>query len=1106
MENPTRGEGHSGEEASCFRSLLRQLEVEHVRQVVQLQRQISRLRSAPKSQDSFKDWPSGAEEAHFSFGPLGLCQEEGPGGEVLQGGSFSSLHEGSVHSAQQQAPGLEAAAQQMMLSGEGAKQVVEEISNSIPLDHFTSMDGSRSRSLRGNSWNRRSGSRSPSTNPPDSKKAGAECRGNSDARKGDESSWTAVMVKSKSDREKSGKSSGLPPRPSEETEARIQKQLSPKSLGLLLQEEMRAPSKSSSFLQEPEFKLEDSDSHKPVKSTSSPASQTLTNELKPLAFFNGIIPSMSPSELFESCSMSDGNADDNSPARLSTASIEDHVPKQLLKVNIVGAMHLRRSDWIGKGSSDPYCVLKIPGKPEAVLQTHPCVGTLAPVWDYEVVLDCYEEGDNLEFEVKDKDWLGADDWLGKATLKSSEFHQHGYEGVLTLSEMGPDLESPALLRVHVEVTMKTEVFSMREVWLCKAKSRECPAEKRALMPESLDVLPTLGERTGRSFSTKPSAAAAGMNSSMATGQKSSLVSIEAELGLFDPSSGPRLSWDTVGMLFVVVDLVWLPMQVFDPPDYAPMLFMSWVAVFYWSIDIFVTINTGIVKKGGYMIMDRRQVFALYSKRWLVPDLLLVIVEWIFLCNVGEGESAGAARATKFMRVSRSMRLLRLMRLAKIREFFFTFQDLFNSEWMIVSFMVGRNLLTILALNHILACTWFLVGVTNPNGWVHHVGEMADKTFAVQYLACLQWSMAQFTPGASPLEPFTTGERTFSICVLALGLVVATCFVSNITTTVSAVWAIQRNESTQNLLLKKFLKQNNISRSLGSRVTRYIDCVMELRQQKVHFSRVQYLSFLSGPLHVELLSELREPQLCVHKMFPRYKDVSICAFRELCTTALEQTNFARNDMVFRKGVQAKHMFFINSGALVYRHYCNHSREYLKSKLETGQWCCEIALWAPWSHTGDMKAVSDCDITLLSISRFCEVTSSDHDAHRFARNYCRRFMERVHQVASFDTCSITDLRPKVHVPGLDRDLGGPERRTPSGSASLAMTSAARYVRESEDMEAELVAFPNEPPPTHHRRGERPSQDGPQHQRADQRRFTFNDLRCLTPRRSNPARGMR
>lgn len=709
----------------------------------------------------------------------------------------------------------------------------------------------------------------------------------------------------------------------------------------------------------------------------------------------------------------------------------------LLKVVIVSASGLRRTDWGPGQSADPYCICSVPGKQSLRYRTPVIHATTSPAWRHECVIAGWSVGEPLEFLVNDHDRFSKDDHLGSATLPSDSFHPEGFDGELPLADGGPNATTAAI-RISVQVTRQRPAFQMHSAW---QKWNNPMVNAASLDSNHIESL-TMGVDVIRSNT----------NRSLRRGSPCML----------DPSSSLRLTWDVIGIVVLTIDLVWIPMQVFDPPEVLFVMVLQWWSVLFWTLDIILSFNTGAHSKEGHVVMSRLQVARLYARRWLLLDLLVVGMEWLVLTRLDEKSfvsgATSAARAGKVMRVVRLFRILRLMRLVKMRELIFALQGLIESEFTTVLVMVFINLMTILGLNHVLACMWFMVGSTSDDGWVAK-GGLTDGDFLTNYLISMQWTMAQFTPGSSLVHPSTVAERFFSLGVLILGFVVATCFVSNITSTLSAVWSMKRNERTQSLLLKKFLRQNSISRSLASRVTRYIHCVRELRQRKVHPSHVQYLTFLSGPLHVELLCELRGPQICSHRFLKEYKAVSKYAFRELCTSALEQLSFARNDAVFVHSSEARFMYFISTGSTVYRQkLTDPANKYMplpRVKLEAGQWCCEHALWMPWQHVGDMKALSDVDATRLNAAKFVEVTSVDPHVFHLARQHGERYVEEAEQVASFERSALSDLPWRIRIVGSEATMVGLDGAHHDASRVI-LDAAAREVQEAEDIQMEMIEF--------------------------------------------------
>lgn len=116
-------------------------------------------------------------------------------------------------------------------------------------------------------------------------------------------------------------------------------------------------------------------------------------------------------------------------------------------VSVLRAEGLRGADrnLLSSASSDPYCIVSIPGKRKSTWRTKTIFKNLNPEWNEEDEMQEYQAGDNLEFTVFDYDVADADDLLGQVTLQSTDFHPHGYDGELDLGE--------GTVHVKVEVTV-----------------------------------------------------------------------------------------------------------------------------------------------------------------------------------------------------------------------------------------------------------------------------------------------------------------------------------------------------------------------------------------------------------------------------------------------------------------------------------------------------------------------------------------------------------------------------------------------------------------------------------------------------------------------------
>jgi len=138
-------------------------------------------------------------------------------------------------------------------------------------------------------------------------------------------------------------------------------------------------------------------------------------------------------------------------------------PMERVQVSIVEARGLRKADLLS--DSDPFCVCQVLGRPESTWQTAWKQNTHDPEWNEMRELVTYRKQDSIEFSVYDYDdgfWCIADskDFLGKATLKSDQFHPAGFHGVLPLEGAGKGKQST--IKVIVELLDTSERPSMMQ--------------------------------------------------------------------------------------------------------------------------------------------------------------------------------------------------------------------------------------------------------------------------------------------------------------------------------------------------------------------------------------------------------------------------------------------------------------------------------------------------------------------------------------------------------------------------------------------------------------------------------------------------------------------
>eukprot|EP00928_Gymnodinium_smaydae_P000079 TRINITY_DN10034_c0_g1_i1.p1 TRINITY_DN10034_c0_g1~~TRINITY_DN10034_c0_g1_i1.p1 ORF type:complete len:835 (+),score=129.98 TRINITY_DN10034_c0_g1_i1:333-2837(+) len=660
--------------------------------------------------------------------------------------------------------------------------------------------------------------------------------------------------------------------------------------------------------------------------------------------------------------------------RISPAAKEQVAADAMqMRVLIESARGLPNNDSGIKGDvSDPYVVCEIVGKPDTQSSTGVVFNSLDPVFNHTFNFDNIALGDSIRLTVYDKEVNCEDCVLGTTSLEC--FPGEAFEGELKLACASAD---DAFLKLKVIYPRNGKRFSVedREVGLWAIWRRE-----------------------NVKFSDRRLSAVRPTNSELEDSQPRKKAKI---MFVCRPESYFRVVWDILGLANLMLDLVWLPVQVFDPPKSVFMFVLSLLSLSYWTLDMVASCITMYYKSDGNLESSPRKIVLHYLRTWFLIDFGVVLTEWLSIILVATGtadegsellNTAGVARTSRIARFIKMLRVLRIMRLAKLRKVLYSIQNLIDAEWFTVAFAVSKNIITLLILNHLLACAFYWVGYGSPTeGWPARY-NILDTTASMKYVVALGWSMAQFTPGATHIQPGTMGERIFGVFVLVLGLVVATCFMSSITSTMASMWAMNNQHRKQSALLRKFLKQNNLPRLLSARIVRYVELALAMRYQHVQESKVQYLDLLSGPLLMELKQNLYEPHLAEYACFKQVGEHCWRAMRDLCAQAISCENFAKNELIFSYLAEAHYMFFVKVGSIAYRCWPPPSREQETMVREVGTWCVEPILFMPWEHRGDMKALSAVELISVSPKTFGDVVLRTMEAYSVARTHAFAFWKR------------------------------------------------------------------------------------------------------------------
>lgn len=450
-----------------------------------------------------------------------------------------------------------------------------------------------------------------------------------------------------------------------------------------------------------------------------------------------------------------------------------------------------------------------------------------------------------------------------------------------------------------------------------------------------------------------------------------------------PHSGKRLFWDLLTGLFLFYDVITIPLQAFDMPAVALLVIVAYASACIWTVDLALSFCTGY-EVDGYLEMRPPFVTRNFIKTWFVPDVLVVVIDWLLIVmegvdHSGNRDNPGVLRLSKSNRVLRILRLLRLMRLTKAVKLKRKLLDNLSSMWLVSSVRLWRLILYIVLMNHYVACGWYaLHRVSRDAGWVRKY-QIEGRGVLYEYLSSLHWSITQITPASMEINPTNEWERLYTICVLLFGLVVFSSFVSSVTTTMTSLWHLRHKRLNEELMLRQFLTDQKISRELGVRARKYFrENGQKNTARRTIESDVKFLVELPTTMLVSLHTEMYMPALTLHPLLMTYKVADKLIAQTLCHRAAKLSSYGVAEHVFAQGTVAMEMYFVVWGRFAYFHERDQTGHHVVGhgdwvcdhhEVGYGVWLCEGALWcATWRTHGRLEASIPSELVSLDARKF------------------------------------------------------------------------------------------------------------------------------------------
>lgn len=270
-------------------------------------------------------------------------------------------------------------------------------------------------------------------------------------------------------------------------------------------------------------------------------------------------------------------------------------------------------------------------------------------------------------------------------------------------------------------------------------------------------------------------------------------------------------------------------------------------------------------------------------------------------------------------------------------------------------------------------------------WVD-AGEMASPNTALLYATSLHWSLTQFTPAAMEISARNLPERLFSIVVVLFAMLVFSSVVASITASMTALRNLQGDEMRQFWLLRRYLRQRSIPRTLSNRIIKFLEHRCRIQGKLVQKEKVPVMKALSEALQNELTYTLHSAKLVTHPLFGHLETEMPVVMHRICRQAITLQCYAEKEFAFCLGDEAVRMYFVKAGELEYQSFDDETHKPEK-------WLSEAVLYTHWRHRGDLIACTESELVLVDPKGYMSVMKVHPRPWTMAQSYAQRFVDHL-----------------------------------------------------------------------------------------------------------------